>query len=654
MNNYNQNQFFNNNFNNNMNKPFLNEFNQLKEYYNFRLKFKKLLNKGQNNDSFIQNTFYLIDNNWFQKWKKYVGYDNIKDIFGKNNYEREICDKDYIWIEPIIKQNSEENIIAPFDYQHIYYNGKINVLSYFIIIDNNCYDLFNLQNGNNLSNGKTYPLKFLKGKVIVLLTNTIILILFKENNIYFELLFLFDIEENDKDIFLNFIKDINIITWLKENNFDLYSTEELERNVNNCKFRIVNKTFKLFKDKIKNVKNNINPQLNDKMNQTLCFDNCLSKDMKDKLKQQTILNMQYNNNYNNIINQNTTKFYKPLYITGLQNVGQPRYMNAIIQCLSNIKPLSTYYLNNYGNFNIITQPLSAAYSTLLYELFNSKINFINPTLFSIIIIKLFKYNDSIENFIFLMIEKLHKELLFQGSLINSNISIDMELQEKDSQDELKTFKKFINEFNSTNKTIISNTFYGIYRSTTKCNCCGRKKYSFQTFNLFIFELKKVKQYKQNKNGIFYQNINIYDAFLCDQKEEILNGDNKIYCNNCKLLREWTTQQSIYGLPSIIIIVLNYQDYNENFEFPEILDFSNNDIIINPNSYHKYYLCCTITYIGDNNNGNFFGYCRNERNSDFVCYNDTSVYMANIQEAMGLNNSNNKKQIPYILFYHFFK
>ena len=35
-------------------------------------------------------------------------------------------------------------------------------------------------------------------------------------------------------------------------------------------------------------------------------------------------------------------------------------------------------------------------------------------------------------------------------------------QEIDSQDELKTFEKFINDFNSTNKTIISNIFYGIY------------------------------------------------------------------------------------------------------------------------------------------------------------------------------------------------
>ena len=215
-------------------------------------------------------------------------------------------------------------------------------------------------------------------------------------------------------------------------------------------------------------------------------------------------------------------------------------------------------------------------------------------------------------------------------------------QEIDSQDELKTFEKFINDFNLTNKTIISNIFYGIYRSTTNCNGCEMIKYSFQTFNLFIFQLKKVQEYKKKKLGIFYKNINLYDAFLCEQKEEILNGDNKIYCKKCKGLKEWTTQQSIYGLPSVIIIILDNQDYNEDFEFPEILDFKNRDIIINPNSYHNYYLCSIIAYVGYNNNGNFIGYCRDGPNSNFVCYNDTSVYMVSVEDAIRIKNSNNKK------------
>ena len=76
------------------------------------------------------------------------------------------------------------------------------------------------------------------------------------------------------------------------------------------------------------------------------------------------------------------------------------------------------------------------------------------------------------------------------------------------------------------------------------------------------------------------------------------------------------------------------------------------IIINPNSYHNYYLCSIIAYVGYNNNGNFIGYCRDGPNSNFVCYNDTSVYMVSVEDAIGIKNSNNKKQNNKVLFYHY--
>ena len=37
---------------------------------------------------------------------------------------------------------------------------------------------------------------------------------------------------------------------------------------------------------------------------------------------------------------------------GLVNVGQSCYMNATIECLSNIKSLSNHLIENYGNYNL--------------------------------------------------------------------------------------------------------------------------------------------------------------------------------------------------------------------------------------------------------------------------------------------------------------
>ena len=665
--NNNQDQFPNNNNNNNMNNSFLNEFHQLKEYYNFRLKFKKMFINGQSKDSYIKNTFYLIDNNWFQKWKKYVGYDNIREILGKNNYYREISDKDFFWIEPIIKQCSEENIIVPN--QKIYCEGNINPLSDFIIIDNKCHDLFNLQTGNILSNEKTYPLKFLKEKIILLLSAKIVLVLFKENNIYFELLLLFDKEGNDKNNILNSIKNINIINWLKENNFDLYSTEELEINEHNYKFRIINKTFKLFKDKIKNVKNNINPQLNDKMNQTLLINNPLSQDMKNKLNDHTILMMKNSNNKYNIINQNNNGNFKPLHRTGLQNVGQSCYMNATIQCLSNINELSNHLLKKYEkqDFNIDTQPLTVAFSSLLFELLNSKDKYIVPSLFKEIIGKLnplfegFHAADS-KDLIFFIIEKLHKELNKPQQNQNQNHQIDYNQQELESRNEQLMLNKFINDFNTKNISCISKNFYGITQSIMKCENCGVTKHSFQAFNLLIFQLKKVKEQKKKELGDYYNDfvktLNLYDAFEVEQKEEDLKGENMIHCNNCRKLNNGIHQTKIYGLPGVLIIVLNRgknnKDFNEEFEIYEKLDFNDRNLISNQNSFKKYYLCGVITHLGESgSSGHFIAYCRNDPNSGFICYNDSIITDVSIKEAISSKISYNdfEKKTPYILIYH---
>ena len=58
--------------------------------------------------------------------------------------------------------------------------------------------------------------------------------------------------------------------------------------------------------------------------------------------------------------------------TGLKNIGNASYMNSIIQCLSNINYLSDYLRKHFGKFDIDKQPLSVAFSSLVYDLFTTQ------------------------------------------------------------------------------------------------------------------------------------------------------------------------------------------------------------------------------------------------------------------------------------------
>ena len=136
----------------------------------------------------------------------------------------------------------------------------------------------------------------------------------------------------------------------------------------------------------------------------------------------------------------------------------------------------------------------------------------------------------------------------------------------------------------------------------------------------------------------------------------------IYCNNCKALRKGIKQQNIYGLPKYLIIILNrgrtHQDFNEKFKFPEILDFTGKNIVINNQSYKKYYLCGIITLLGESGpSGHFICYCRcNHKSKNFILYNDSVVSKVSIEYAMkeNISKNENEKIIPYILFYNHFK
>ena len=126
----------------------------------------------------------------------------------------------------------------------------------------------------------------------------------------------------------------------------------------------------------------------------------------------------------------------------------------------------------------------------------------------------------------------------------------------------------------------------------------------------------------------------------------------IYCNNCKSLKSGSIKQDIYKLPPILIIVLNRgknnQDFREEFIF---------NIVYNPQTFRKYFLCGVITHLGESgSNGHFISYFRNSRQQNFLCYNDASVAEVGIQDAMKSKISFREDEdvIPYILFYHYFR
>ena len=449
----------------------------------------------------------------------------------------------------------------------------------------------------------------------------------------------------NNNIILNNQFNQNNLNNFQNNNYGNINYNGAWNQLNNNNFNPINN----FQDNFSNFNNNNNFQI---FNSASNFNELPNSNANPIYNNNINMNqINFFNNENNIIN-------KYPHSKGLQNIGQTCYMNSTIQCFSNIMELSEFLMSN--SFNDYSHPLTIVYTNLLYKLFNP-INLnrdVNPSEFKKIMGDLyplfqgFHAADS-KDLVFFFLERLHMELNQPNQLINNNI-----LQNLDPTNEEMMLQNFNQEFHHMNNSIISNIFYGVTRSIMSCSECNVRKYSFQTFNMQIFVLKKIREDKKAECKRFYNNLDLLDLFHYSSKEEILDGENMIYCNNCQKLTIGKNKQEFYKLPKILIIVLNRgknnADFNEELNIPEKLDFTDKNIVINRNSYMKYNLISIITHLGaSGSSGHFISYVRKGNSNRFVYYNDSFVSEVSNKDALKskISNKDEDKVTPYILFYH---
>ena len=367
--------------------------------------------------------------------------------------------------------------------------------------------------------------------------------------------------------------------------------------------------------------------------------------------------------------------YKEPTLIGLNNIGATCFMNSTLQCLSQTKSLTNYFLKNskYNyimNNNIAKQnknlpQLSPVYLNLIKMLWdkNKKGKSFSPNYFMDIVEKmnpLFKKGQAgdSKDFIIFILEQIHKEL--KRPINNQN---QLNVQPLNQYDKKNAFKHFMNDFQKE-CSIISDVFFGFTETTNICLYCknfyslqGKKYlvcYNYGLFNCLIFPLEEVKNFRNN----YWANLNIqinqnnsvtlHDCFCYNQKTELFTGDNRNYCNICKQLFDSEYTSRIYSSPNVLILILNRgkdNKYNIKLDFTESFDLTE-FVILKDRPQMIYNLYGVITHYGQSGpNAHFIGFCKSPINNKWYKYNDALINLVeNVQKEIFNFGT------PYILFY----
>ena len=460
---------------------------------------------------------------------------------------------------------------------------------------------------------------------------------------------------------------------------------------------------------ISNISNiNINLNLNQKSNNINNIPNNKVLQNRNSPNIQKILNSKSDNviKINKLIKN---EFPIPPLI-GLQNVGTTSYMNATLQCLSQIEKLTNYFkydnwvnkvIKNYKSSGVLC--LTESYKYLIENLwpsnyyytnnqdnhknsnnsyyapygFKKKISNMNPLFQGV------AANDA-KDLVNFIIMTLHEELNKVKNTTPSSTS-NIEIDQTNQND---IFQLFLQNFINENKSIISDLFYATTTTETQCSGCTTKKYNFQTYFFLIFPLEEIRKFKianqmmmnmnqnmmnmnmlnmnsnimnpmmmnmnSNINFNFNQNnfqninsVNFIDCFDFNQKMEYFTGDNSMYCNICKQQLPACYQTFLYTAPEILIIVLNR---GKGIEFKVKMEFTEildlSQYVIRKETGCFYNLIGVVTHMGESGASGHFIAC---------CKSPINGKWYNYNDDLVTEVLNFKQDVidyamPYILFY----
>jgi ubiquitin carboxyl-terminal hydrolase 8 len=354
----------------------------------------------------------------------------------------------------------------------------------------------------------------------------------------------------------------------------------------------------------------------------------------------------------NIINQHDLSiiYQKKVGSSGIENIGNTCYMNAILQCLRHTLILNGYLfgpkindviLRNQqsGKINNHRIALVIIYMKNVVTLWNHDNCVLTPLAFKTFFSMIYKdFQNNLQHdaheFLVTFLDFFHETLSRTVKYkVNGEILNEYDRQLRQAHDDWAIYYK-------RRHSAILDIFSGQLQTRTICSNCG--KISDRYDPMMNIQL-----------SIPSQTCSIVDCFNTYIEPERLEGENSFNCENCNRKVTACKNVSIWTLPNILIIHLkrfqyvpkigDYSKINTHIHYPltglDLSAYTHSPIKNNP-VYNLYAVAC---HRGTHQQGHYYSYCYSPYKAKWTLYDDQTTY-----EVIDTSNVTNTD--AYILFY----
>ncbi|GAV01774.1 hypothetical protein RvY_12431 [Ramazzottius varieornatus] len=337
-------------------------------------------------------------------------------------------------------------------------------------------------------------------------------------------------------------------------------------------------------------------------------------------------------------------------LIGLKNIGNTCFMNSILQCLSNTKPLRDYtiggqYLSELNPSK--DSPLMAAFAAVMEALWKKhssycSSNAYDPDRFHR---KIQQYaprfsgylQQDAQEFLRYVLEGLHEDV---NRVTTKYKGLDPDIADHldDQQKAAEAWKRYLKRDNSK----IVDLYVGQLKSSLICDKCGHCSVTFDPFWDLALPIPT--------NRGASSDIDIYDCFKHFTKKEVMDGDERPMCAKCKSRQRCTKFFSIQRFPKCLVIHLKrFSQERYRAKISSMVDYPIEGLDLAPfaaDSYKgprpRYNLFAVSCHAGSTHSGHYTAFCKNPSTGKWNEYNDSRVSPADVRDVLTSD--------AYLLFY----